>query len=126
MALRKNSPTKSTKLTTKTFVRTFEYKLIRFMARKYFRISEVTTICSVSEEFIATLEQENLITCVIRKQERFYPLDQVDRIRVAHNLIGDLGVNLEGVAVALHMREQIIAMRQQLLKLMNTSRQHRK
>ena len=96
------------------------------MARKYFRISEVTTICSVSEDFILTLEQENLITCVIRKKERLYPLDQVDRIRVAHNLIGDLGVNLEGVAVALHMREQIIDMRRQLLKLMNASPRRRK
>ena len=96
------------------------------MARKYFRISEVTTICSVSEDFISTLEQENLITCVIRKKERFYPLDQVDRIRVAHNLIGELGVNLEGVAVALHMREQIIDMRRQLLKLMNASSRRRK
>jgi DNA-binding transcriptional MerR regulator len=96
------------------------------MARKYFRISEVTTICSVSEDFVLTLEQENLITYVIRKKERFYPLDQVDRIRVAHNLIGDLGVNLEGVAVALHMREQIIDMRRQLLKLMSTSQRRRK
>jgi DNA-binding transcriptional MerR regulator len=96
------------------------------MARKYFRISEVTTLCSVSEDFVLTLEQESLITCVIRKKERLYPLDQVDRIRVAHNLIGDLGVNLEGVAVALHMREQIIGMRRQLLKLMNASAKRRK
>jgi DNA-binding transcriptional MerR regulator len=84
------------------------------MARKYLRISEVTTICCVNEEFIRSLEKENLIRSVSRKDEKRYPLDQVDRIRVAHNLIGELGVNLEGVEVALHMREQIISMRRQI------------
>ncbi|HTN70061.1 MAG TPA: chaperone modulator CbpM [Methylomirabilota bacterium] len=88
------------------------------MARKYFRISEVVTVCSVSEEFILSLEHESVITSVTRKKEKVYPLDQVDRIRVAHNLIRELGVNLEGVEVALHMREQIIAMRRQLVRLM--------
>ena len=88
------------------------------MARKYFRISEVVTVCSVSEEFILSLEDENVITSVTRKKEKVYPLDQVDRIRVAHNLMGDMGVNLEGVEVALHMREQIVAMRRQLVRLM--------
>ncbi len=46
-----------------------------------------------------------------------YSLDQVDRIRVAHNLIEELGVNLEGVEVVLHMREQIINMRRKLAHL---------
>ena len=30
------------------------------MAKKYLRISEVTTICCVSEEFVLSLEEENL------------------------------------------------------------------
>jgi DNA-binding transcriptional MerR regulator len=91
------------------------------MARKYFRISEVVTVCSVTREFILSLEQESLITSVTRKKERVYPLDQVDRIRVAHNLMGEMGVNLEGVEVALHMREQILTMRRQLAKMINQS-----
>ena len=88
------------------------------MAKKYFLISEVVTVCSVTEEFILSLERERLVTSVIRKNEKVYSVDQVDRIRVAHNLIRELGVNLEGVEVALHMREQIIAMRRQLVRLM--------
>jgi DNA-binding transcriptional MerR regulator len=96
------------------------------MARKYLRISEVTTICCVSQDFIVALEHENLISSVVRKNEKVYSLDQVDRIRVAHNLIGDLGVNLEGVEVALHMREQIIHMRRQIEELIRhfESRSH--
>ena len=89
------------------------------MARKYFRISEVVTVCSVTKEFILSLEQESVITSVTRKKEKVYPLDQVDRIRVAHNLMGEMGVNLEGVEVALHMREQIMTMRRELARMMS-------
>ena len=89
------------------------------MGRKYFRIAEVVTVCSVSKEFVLSLEQENLIASVIRKKQKVYSLDQVERIRVAHNLMGEMGVNLEGVEVVLHMREQIVAMRRQLARMMN-------
>jgi DNA-binding transcriptional MerR regulator len=87
------------------------------MARKYFRMSEVVTVCHVTEEFVLSLEHESLITSVMRRKEKVYPVDQVDRIRVAHNLMGEMGVNLEGVEVALHMREQIVAMRRQLARM---------
>jgi len=89
------------------------------MARKYFRISEVISVCSVSEDFVRGLEHEKLITSITRKNEKVYSLDQVDRIRVAHSLIDELGVNLEGVEVALHMREQIVQMRRQMEELLN-------
>src|SRR5215470_3035757 len=91
------------------------------MAKKYFLISEVVTVCSVTEEFIHSLEQEHLVVSVMRRNEKVYSVDQVDRIRVAHNLIGELGVNLEGVEVALHMREQIIAMRRELARMISQS-----
>src|ERR1041385_5978576 len=87
------------------------------MARKYFRIHEVIDVCCVTEEFIQSLERENLIRSVSRNNERRYSREQVDRIRVAQNLVRELGVNLEGVEVALHMRDQIIQMRRQLDEL---------
>lgn len=88
------------------------------MARKYFRIVEVLDVCSVDEQFVLSLEREDLVRPFLRKNEKLYPLDQVDRIRVAQVLIEELGVNLEGVEVALHMREEIITMRRQLAQLM--------
>ena len=88
------------------------------MARKYFRIREVVDVCCVTEEFIQSLERENLIHSVTRNRERRYSRDQVDRIRVAQNLVRELGVNLEGVEVALHMRDQIIQMRRQFDELL--------
>ena len=88
------------------------------MARKYLRITEVIKICGVDEEFILRLERESMIRPVVRRRQRLYPLDQVDRVRVARLLIEEMGVNLEGAEGALHMREQMIAMQHQFDKLL--------
>jgi MerR family transcriptional regulator, heat shock protein HspR len=88
------------------------------MARKYLRITEVIKICGVDEEFIADLERESLIRPTVRQKKKVYSPDQVDRVRVARLLIEEMGVNLEGAEVALHMREQMIAMQQQFNELL--------
>ena len=92
------------------------------MARKYFHLTEVTRICNVNRRFVMRLEREKVISPIRRRREKLYPLDQVDRVRVAHLLIDEMGVNLEGAEVALHMREQMIAMQRQfgdVLRLLN-------
>jgi DNA-binding transcriptional MerR regulator len=83
------------------------------MPRKYLRMTEVTKICGVDVKFVKRLEQEQVIYSILRRSEKFYPLDQVDRVRVARLLIEEMGVNLEGAEVALNMREQMIAMQRQ-------------
>ena len=83
------------------------------MPRKFLRITEVVKICDVDEEFVIRLEKEKVIYPIVRRSRKLYPLDQVDRVRVARLLIEELGVNLEGAEVALHMREQMIAMQRQ-------------
>jgi DNA-binding transcriptional MerR regulator len=88
------------------------------MARKYLRVTEVVKICGVDREFILRLERESLISPVTRQSQKLYPLEQVDRIRVARLLIEEMGVNLEGAEVALHMREQMIAMQRQFGELL--------
>lgn len=88
------------------------------MARKYLRIKEIIKICGVEEGFILSMERENVIRPIIRQRKKLYPPDQVDRVRVAHLLIEEMGVNLEGAEVALHMREQMIAMQRQFDKLL--------
>ena len=88
------------------------------MTRKYLRISEVIKICNVPQEFIDTLEREHIIEPIMRRKLKVYSPDQVDRVRVAHLLIEEMGVNLEGAEVALHMREQMIAMQRQFNELL--------
>jgi len=88
------------------------------MRRKYLRITEITKICSVDAKFVRRLEQENVINPIVRRRQKLYPMDQVDRVRVAHLLIEEMGVNLEGAEVALHMREQMIAMQRQFNEIL--------
>lgn len=92
--------------------------------RKYLRVADIVEACDVSVEFIRALEQERLIKSVRRRRLKCYPLDQVERIRVAHVLIGEMGVNLAGVEVALHMREQIIRMRRELGMILRRLDEH--
>jgi len=88
------------------------------MPRKFLRITEVVRICGVDEEFVIRLEKEKVIYPIVRRTEKLYPMDQVDRVRVARLLIEEMGVNLEGAEVALHMREQMIAMQRQFNELL--------
>jgi MerR family transcriptional regulator, heat shock protein HspR len=88
------------------------------MTRKYLRITEVIKVCNVPEEFIDTLEREHIIEPIMRRKLKVYSPDQVERVRVAHLLIQEMGVNLEGAEVALHMREQMIAMQRQFNELL--------
>jgi MerR family transcriptional regulator/heat shock protein HspR len=88
------------------------------MARRYLRITEVIKICGVDEKFVADLERERIVQPVIRRNLKVYAPDQVDRVRVARLLIEEMGVNIEGAEVALHMREQMIAMQRQFNELL--------
>lgn len=92
------------------------------MDKKYFRLAEVIEICEVSEKFVLALERENLISSVRRNRVKFYPVDQLDRIRVAHVLVKQLGVNLQGVEVALHLRQQVIDTRREIAYLLSRIR----
>jgi MerR family transcriptional regulator/heat shock protein HspR len=95
------------------------------MARKYLRISQVVKICGVDEAFVKRLERESVVRAINRQNRKLYPIDQVDRIRVARLLIKEMGVNLEGAEVVLHMREQMIAMQRQLKELVRLLHEHK-
>jgi MerR family transcriptional regulator/heat shock protein HspR len=96
------------------------------MARRYFRITEVIKICGVDQKFVADLERERIVQPVMHRNLKFYAPDQVDRVRVARLLIEEMGVNMEGAEVALHMREQMIAMQRQFNELLRLLRQQLK
>jgi MerR family transcriptional regulator/heat shock protein HspR len=96
------------------------------MARKYFRITEVVEICGVDRKFVAQLEQESIIQPIIRSRLKYYPRDQVERVRIARLLMKEMGVNLEGAEVALHMREQMIAMQRQFNEVLRRLAESRK
>lgn len=88
------------------------------MGRKFFRITEVVEMCGVDREFVVRLEEEQVIEPVVRSNAKYYPRDQVERVRIARLLMHEMGVNLEGAEVALHMREQMIAMQRQFKEIL--------
>jgi MerR family transcriptional regulator/heat shock protein HspR len=88
------------------------------MPRKYLRLTEITRICNVDQRFVLRLEREKVIYPLVRRRRKVYPLDQVDRVRVARLLMEEMGVNLEGAEVALNMREQMIAMQRQFNEIL--------
>ena len=47
----------------------------------------MTKICGVDVKFVTRLEREKVIYPIVRRSEKFYPLDQVDRVRIARLLI---------------------------------------
>lgn len=89
------------------------------MARRYLSIREVADACGVDESFVVRLEREKVIQARRVRRQKRYPLEQVERIRVARVLIQDMQVNLEGVDVVLHMRDQMIAMQRQFERVLN-------
>jgi DNA-binding transcriptional MerR regulator len=88
-------------------------------------MKEVLAVCGVKKEFVLRLEKEDLIFPITQSRQKLYPLDQVDRVRVAHVLLTELGVNIEGIEVALHMREQLISIRRRLHKVVRVLAQER-
>ena len=89
------------------------------MAKRFLSIQEIMDACGVDKAFILRLEQEKVIESRSVRRKRLYALQQVERIRVARVLIQDMQVNLEGVDVVLHMREQMIAMQRQFEQVLN-------
>jgi MerR family transcriptional regulator/heat shock protein HspR len=86
-----------------------------------YTISIVSEIVGLHEQSLRMYERRGLI----RPQRsggniRLFSDEDVERVRAIQRLVNDLGVNLAGAEVILHMREQMDAMRQELERL----RQH--
>jgi len=90
------------------------------MAQDYYYRKEIIEIFECDENFIDELEAEDLVHSVEKAsgQERVFPVDQVERIRIINNLMRDLEVNLAGVEVILAMRENMILMQRQFQEIL--------
>ena len=88
------------------------------MAKKNLSIEEVMEICGVDEEFVVILERKEVIHSTTYRGKKQFSLSQVDRVRVARVLTEEMRVNFEGVDVVLNMREQMIAMQRQFIKVL--------
>ena len=83
--------------------------------KKTWTISEVVELFQITEEFLFELEEEEIIcpTCQQNPPTKFFPYEELEKLRIAKILVEDMGVNLAGVDVVLRMRQSIIEMRRQ-------------
>jgi MerR family transcriptional regulator, heat shock protein HspR len=92
------------------------------MAQHYYYKKQVIEFFSFDEAFLETLEAEELVRSVEVEscEERVFPADQVERLRIIHNLVEELDVNLPGVEVILSMRDNMILMQEQFQQILET------
>ncbi len=88
------------------------------MKQRYYTIKSAAALCGMHEQSLRLYERRGLI----RPQRtpgniRRYTESDIERIRFIKRLIDDLGVNLAGVEVILHLRQQLIEAQRELEEL---------
>jgi hypothetical protein len=83
----------------------------------YYSRREIIELLSVDEDFIATLEREEIICVDASDPEHCFSAAMLERVRAADTLVHELDVNLPGVSVILRMREELASMRRRLQAL---------
>lgn len=89
------------------------------MTTRYTRL-EIARILRVDAGFVAQLEREEIIRSENAGEAgagEAFSEQMLERVRVAHNLVSELEVNLAGVAIILRMREQMSTLHQELEKM---------
>jgi MerR family transcriptional regulator/heat shock protein HspR len=85
------------------------------MDEQYYTIKIAAELCGMHEQSLRMYERRGLIAP--RRSagniRRFSDAD-VERIRFIKRLVDDLGVNLAGVEVIMHMRQQLLEGQQEL------------
>jgi len=91
------------------------------MTERYLKLAEAVELLGVDREMFQMLEAEDLIHLKrTLDQDVLISAEDVDRVRVVRVLIEELDVNLAGVEVILHMREDMLAMRYQFDEILTT------
>ncbi len=76
--------------------------------RERFTISVAAEIVNVHQQTLRHYERLGLVEPLRGKGEiRYYSADDIEKVQQIRRLVEELGVNLAGVEVILHMREQM-------------------
>jgi MerR family transcriptional regulator/heat shock protein HspR len=86
--------------------------------KHYYTIKVAAELCGMHEQSLRTYERRGLIAPQRSAGNiRRFCDEDVEQIRFIKRLIDDLGVNLAGVEVILHMRQQLLDMQRELTAL---------
>jgi len=84
---------------------------------------EIALLLELDEPFVAELERERVIEIDAPDAEPGgYSERMLERVRVAHELVTELEVNVAGVAVIVRMREELLGARRDLVALVRELR----
>ena len=88
------------------------------MEKRFYSIKIAAALCGMHEQSLRMYERRGLITPQRSAGNiRRFSDDDVEQIRFIKRLVDDLGVNLAGVEVILHMRRQMVDLQHELAAL---------
>jgi MerR family transcriptional regulator, heat shock protein HspR len=88
------------------------------MKQQYYSIKIAAELCGMHEQSLRLYERRGLIapSRTPGNVRRFSDAD-IEHIRFIKRLVDDLGVNLAGVEVIMHMRQQLLEVQRELEQL---------
>jgi MerR family transcriptional regulator, heat shock protein HspR len=85
------------------------------MAERSYTIRVAAELCGMHEQSLRLYERRGLITPNrTRGNARRFSEADIEQIRFIKRLVDDLGVNLAGVEVIIHMRQQLLEVQREL------------
>ena len=88
---------------------------------RYLKVSEVIAELQVNEDFLNSLEVEDLIHLKRTSEgDLVISAEDADRVRLALVLTSELDVNMPGVEIVMHMRESMLAMQRQFSEVLES------
>jgi MerR family transcriptional regulator/heat shock protein HspR len=88
------------------------------MEQHYYTIKVAAELCGMHEQSLRMYERRGLIAPQRSPGNiRRFSAQDVEQIRFIKRLVDELGVNLAGVEVIMHMRQQLIETQEQLANL---------
>jgi MerR family transcriptional regulator/heat shock protein HspR len=92
------------------------------MEKRSYTIKIAAELCGMHEQSLRMYERRGLIAPERSPGNiRRFSDEDVEQIRFIKRLVDDLGVNLAGVEVILHMRQQLIEVQQELMALQRST-----
>jgi MerR family transcriptional regulator/heat shock protein HspR len=85
------------------------------MKKDLWTVTQIVEFFEIDEAFLCQLEEEDIVcpTCGDDPSSKVFPLQELEKVRLAKILVDEMGVNLAGVDVILRMRRNMTAMRKQ-------------
>lgn len=89
---------------------------------RLYTLTVIAEMAQLDKETIRRYEDEGLISPTVRKNQKLYSDDDLERLKMIRRLTEELGVNLPGVEVILNMRQQILNMQNEFEKILDQMR----